>query len=248
VSITVQEMIAAIIILLVIVLNPAAANAGVVIERRITIGAPGAKSTVISQKLMVEGGKERFAINDQQSIVIDANAGTVTAIDYSGKFFRELAFRTVIGTTLDPNHLTYFAFKSTGKTRELLGFKCRDYYGGVYRGPLVTMTTACFSTNAAGSDEFSHFLKLVIQRLGRRARGLSVPAGVPLIIESTHRGNPSFTLPNVPENELLQFRNRIAKIPPQLTREEVTKIAAENISPEVFNIPAGYTRRGMEPD
>ena len=235
-------MIVIIAILLVTVLNQAGARAGVAIEQRVTTSDAGAKSFVINRKLMLQDDKEEFAISDWVSIVIDADAGTVTALDHKRKVFRELPLQRIIGTNADPNRLLYLLFKSTEKTRQLLGFKCRDSSAVMYSGPLMTTTTACLSTDATGSDEFSHFLKSMIQRgLGHRARAVSVPAGVPLIIESTNGANPSFTFPDVSQEELLKFKNRIAKI---ITREEVTKITSEKISPDVFTIPAGYTRQG----
>ena len=140
------------------------------------------------------------------------------------------------------------AFKSTDKTRELLGFKCRDYTGAIYSGPLMAATTACFSTDAAGSDEFTHFMQSMFRRSGKSGGAISFPAGVPLIIELTRGVNPSFVPADVPKEEAARFKSRIAKIPPQVTREEVTKITSEKLSPDAFNTPAGYVRVGREPD
>jgi hypothetical protein len=242
------EMICLMIILLVVTLDRRIANAGLVIEQRVTMGAAGAPGRTINRTLMVQGDKEKFEINDHQSLVFDASAETVTALDSQSKIFRELPFRKVMGTALDPNRLLYMAFKSTDSTREILGSKCQDYTSALYKGPLMVVTTACFSTSPAGSDEFSRLMKSVIQHLRRRARGVVLPDGIPLVIESTRRANPSFTPVDVPEKEALIFKSRIAKIPPQLTRQEVTKITSATLTPDVFNTPAGYTRRGAVPD
>jgi len=232
------------IVLVTSLMNPRWANGGVVIEQKVTTGAAGKPGRTINRTIMVQGDKEKFVVNDHVSIMIDAKAETVTLLDSQQKIFRELPFKKVMGTLFDPNHLLYLPFKSTDKTRRVLGFKCQDYTGAKYSGPLMTSVTACFSSDAPGLEDFSHFMKTELQRLGHRAHGVSVPAGVPLIIESSHGANPSFTMRDLPEKELLAFKSRIAKIPPQLTSEEVTKITSEKLTPDVFSTPAGYTRHG----
>src|SRR2546421_289769 len=97
-------MIGLIVICLAVIFNPLLANAGIVIEQRVTTGPAGGTGRATSRTLMVQDDKEKFVLNDRQSILIDANAGTVTAIDQGQKTFRELPFRKVMGTTLDPNH------------------------------------------------------------------------------------------------------------------------------------------------
>jgi len=237
-----------IIILLIAMFNPGTAKAGVVIEQRISIGAPGAPGSVRTSTLMLQDDKEKFQVDDHVSVVIDATDRTVTVLDGTHKSVRELPFKRVKWTSFDPNRLLNVPFKSTDKTRELLGFTCRDYTGASYSGPLMAATTACFSTDAAGSDEFTHFMQLMLRRPGKSGGAVSLPMGVPLIIESTRGVNPSFAPPDVPKEEAARFKSRIAKIPPQVTREEVTKITHEKIPPDAFNTPAGYVRVGREPN
>jgi hypothetical protein len=240
-----RTIICIVMIVLITMLNPERATAGVVIEQRITISAPGEPGSVRNRRLMLQGDMEKFQINDQASVVIDATNRTATMLDYANKTFRELPSESVIGTTLDPNDLLYIAFKGTDQTRDRLGYKCRNYTGVTYDGPTFTATTACFSTNAAGSDDFSHFIQSIV---GRYGRAMSVPAGVPLIIESTRRGNLAFSPPGLSAKEAVRFKNIIAKIPPQVTRVEVTKITSEKLSPDVFKTPAGYARSGPGPN
>lgn len=244
-------MIAITIILLIAILSPVMARAGVIIEQRITVGAPGAHRSVRTRTLMLQDDKEKFQVDDHVSVVIDASNRIVTLLDSGHKTFRELPFKIVIGSTLNPHHLLNVPFKSTDKTRELLGFRCRDYTGARYSGPLMAATTACFSTNAAGSDEFTHFMQLMLRRSGKSGGAISFPVGVPLIIESTRGVNPSFVpadVTDVTKEEAARFKSRIAKIPPQVTREEVTKITPEKLPPDSFNTPAGYVRVGREPN
>jgi hypothetical protein len=224
------------------------ASAGIVVDRTVTAASAAPPSRETHEKVIVQDDKELFQINDQQSVVIDADAASVTAIDRGRKIFRELPFRKVMGTTFDPNRFLYLPFKSTGKFRRILGLKCQDYVGEKIRGPLITSVTACFSSDAPGSEEFSHFMKAVVQRLGRRAEGVAVPEGFPLVVEVTHAINPSFTLAGVPPKELLRFRQRIARIPPQVTREEVTKLSSKKLAPDLFRVPLGYKRIGPLPD
>jgi hypothetical protein len=234
------------ILLAVAVLDPQTAKAGVVIEQRITVSTPGEPGSVRNRTLILQDNKEKFQIRDGVSIIIDANDRTVNLLDDGHKIFRELPFRKVIGSSLDPNSSLYLAFKTTDKTRELLGFKCRDYAGARYRGPLMASATVCFSTDAPSSKDFSHFVESTIPRAAQSSGSISVPAGVPLIIESSKGINPSFVRQDVPKEEAERFRSRIAKIPPQVTRVEVTKIESKQLSPEVFNIPTGYSRIGPE--
>ena len=241
-------MIAITIILLIAIFNPRIARAGVIIEQRITVCAPGAHRSVRTRTLMLQDDKEKFQVDDHVSVVIDATDRTVMVLDHTHKSFRELPFKIVRGSTLNPNHLLNVPFKSTDKTRELLGFKCRDYTGARYSGPLMAATTACFSTNAAGSDEFTHFMQSMFRRSGKSGGAISFPAGVPLIIELTRGVNPSFVPADVTKEEAARFKSRIAKIPSQVTREEVTKITPEKLPPDAFNTPAGYVRVGREPN
>ncbi len=83
---------------------------------------------------------------------------------------------------------------------------------------------------------------------GKSGGAISFPAGVPLIIELTRGVNPSFVPADVTKEEAARFKSRIAKIPPQVTREEVTKITPEKLPPDAFNTPAGYVRVGREPN
>jgi hypothetical protein len=226
--------------------NPPMVRAGVIIEERITAGTAGEPGSVRNRTLMLQDDKEKFQIRNGMSVVIDANDRTVTLFDESHKTFHELPFRRIVGSNLDPNGPLYLIFKTTDKTRELLGFKCRDYAGTRYRGPLMAATTACFSTDAPSSAEFSHFLQAAVRHVVQSGTSLSVPSGVPLIIQSTRGVNPSFFPADVPKEEAERFRSRIAKIPPEVTRVEVTKIESKPLSPDVFNIPTGYTRVGPE--
>ena len=237
-------MIGITIILLGATLNPPIAKAGMVIEQRITVGAPGAPGPVRNRTLMLQGDKEKFQVREGISVVIDANDRTVMLLDETHKTYHELPFARVIGSSLDPNSPLYLAFKTTDKTHELLGFKCRDYAGARYRGPLMAATTACFSTDAPSSAEFTHFVQSTVRRATQFGGSISLPSGVPLIIELTRGINHSFVPADVSKEEAERFRSRIAKIPPQITRVEVTKIESKQLSPEVFTIPTGYSRIG----
>ena len=192
-----RKMIAIMIILLIAILSPRMARAGVIIEQRITVGAPGAHGSVRTRTLMLQDDKEKFQVDDHVSVVIDASNRIATLLDSGHKTFRELPFNRARGTSLDPDRPLYMPFKSTDKTRELLGFKCRDYTGARYGGPLMAATTACFSTDAAGSDEFTHFMQSMLRRSGKSGGAISFPIGVPLIVESTRGVNPSFVVPQM---------------------------------------------------
>jgi hypothetical protein len=235
-------------VLLALLMNPRSVEAGVVIAQKITTSAAGSPGQTVNHTIMVQDDKEKFVVDAHVSIVIDLNAEKVTLLNSQHKVFRELPFKQVMGTLFDPNHFLYLPFKSTDKTRRVLGFKCQSYTGTKYSGPLMTSVTACFSSDAPGSEEFSHFLKTELERLGHRAQGVSIPAGIPLIIESTHGGNPSFTMRDIAEKDLLAFKSRIAKIPPQLTRQEVTKLTSVKLPLDAFSTPAGYTRQGPAMD
>jgi hypothetical protein len=230
------------------VLNVGIAKAGVVIEQRITVGNPGTPGAVRNRTVILQDNKEKFQIDDHVSLVIDANDRTATMLDDRRKTFRELPLRVGMTVGKDPAAFLRMPLKDTHKTRALLGFKCHDYTGATYSGPLMAATTACFSTDAPGSDEFSHFVQSTFGRLGQAGGAISVPAGVPLIIESTRGVNPSFWPQDVPKEEALKFKDRISKIPPEITQVEVTKITSKKLLPDVFNVPAGYKLVGRALD
>jgi hypothetical protein len=234
------------ITLLVTIFSSGIVEAGVIIEQKITQGAPGALGAVRKSTLMLQDDKVKFELRDRVSVVIDSDDQKVTVIDDGRKTFHELPFRKVVGTSFDPNRLLYTTFNGTDKTRVLAGFKCRDYAGARYNGPLMVATTACFSTDVAGSDDFTHFLKSMARHSRYPKAATSRPPGIPLIIESTRGINPAYVPPHVSTKEAERFKSTIAKIPPQTTRVEVTKITSEKFSPDAFNTPSGYKRVGRE--
>src|SRR5262249_25557017 len=157
----------------------------------ISVGNGAAPSSVRSRTLILQDDKEKFQITNGMTMVIDANDRTVMLLDDKHKMFTELPLRRVIGTSLDPNRDVYQAFKSSNRNRELLGFKCQDYTGQRDNGPLMTATTACFSANATGANDFDHFIKTIVLHSGR-LEGACIPAGLPLAIESKRGVNLSF--------------------------------------------------------
>jgi hypothetical protein len=198
---------------------------------------------------MLEGDKERFNLNDRVSIVIDADSRRATLLDALNKVFRQLPLKRVMETSWDPNQLLgNTAFKSTGKFRTLLGYQCRDYRGVRADGPTVVATTACFSASVAGAADFSRLLKLTAQHSRHPEWANSVPAGLPLLIETTRRANPAFPLPGFSAVNAAKLRNKMAKFPPQVERVVLTRISSQKLSPEVFDWPSGYSRRGEAPD
>jgi hypothetical protein len=241
-------MISIIFILLTFVLVPVTTNAGVVINQRTTFIASSSPGKTRNQTIMLQGDQEKFQIDDQRSVLFDTGKQTATMLDKASKTARELPLTKAIGApTWDPNHLLYVDFKSTDRTRELLGFKCREYNGAVYKGAFTAVVNSCFSTDAAGAGDFSQFMKSIVSDLGSRARAISIPPGVPLMVEATFRINPSFAPPGLSADEAFRLKDKLAKMPPRVTRVEVTKITPEKLSPEEFDIPAGYTRGAPPP-
>ncbi len=84
-------MIAITIILLIAILNPRIARAGVIIEQRITVCAPGAHRSVRTRTLMLQDDKEKFQVDDHVSVVIDATDRTVTVLDHGHKTLPRIA-------------------------------------------------------------------------------------------------------------------------------------------------------------
>jgi hypothetical protein len=236
------------VILVLTVLIPVRVKAGVVILQRVTISSPGEPGAVHNRTLMVQGDKERFTLGDHSSIVFDADNRIATMIDSLNRVFRQLPLNRLIGTSLDPNRVFYTAFKSTDKTHNLLGFKCRDYKGVSDYGPTLAATTVCFSTSAVGAGDFSHFLKLIAGQSQHPEQANLIPVGLPLNIESTRLGNPAFPLGDISAQDAARMRSTIARIPHQVEQVVVMKVTSEKLSPEVFNPPPGYSRRGPIPN
>jgi hypothetical protein len=244
-----SRIISIIAILAAVVLSPAISKAGVVIKQRTTFSSADSPEVVRNQTITLQGDKEKYQISDNQAVVFDASKQTATMLDHASKSARELPLRKAIGRpTLDPNHLLYLDFKPTDKTHELLGFKCREYTGTVYRGAFTAWVTSCFSTDAAGSKDFSRFMKSMVTDLGYLPHPISVPPGVPLAVQATVKVNPSFAPPGLSPSEASRFKNQLESMPARVTKVEVTRITSEKLSPDVFDIPAGYTLGSPLPD
>ena len=240
-------IIGATIIMLITLLGPRLARAGVVIEQKISVGSSAAPGSVKTRTVMLQDDKEKFQIANGLTVIIDANDRTAMLLDDKSKIFTQLPLRRVIGTNLDPNRDLYLAFKSSNRNRELLGFKCQDYAAEKHNGPLLWATTACFSTKATGADDFQHFITALVSHSGR-LEGASIPAGLPLAVESKRGVDTSFVPPDVSKQEAQRFQRQISHIPTQITRVDVTRITSAKLSSDTFNAPPGYTRRGPRPD
>ena len=239
-------MICIIIVLFFAIFPPGMAAAGVIIQQKITMGHPGKPGSVTHRELIFQDDKEKFSINDHVSAVFDARNRTAILLDSAHKMFRELPTTAAPALMLDPNHLLYATFKSTGKTHTILGYRCRDYSATSYGNPLIIATIACFSTQPAGAREFHHFVQAVLKS-GPHQTTNSLPPGMPLMIESIGTVNLAIVPPDVSPQEAARFKNRIAKIPPQVTHVEVTKITSKKLPPQEFGVPPGYTRQGPAP-
>jgi hypothetical protein len=225
-------------------LSPGVAGSGVVIEQRATISSIGVPGGVTNHILMLEGDREKFQFDDRISVVLDAHNQTATVLDRSARTFHVMPLQNILGTMVDPNRLLYVAFKRGDKKRELLGSKCQEYTNLRYHGAALVVTSACFSIQAAGSDDFSRFIKSMVQILRLPERWVSIPVGLPLEIQSTSKGNLTYHFPGLSVEQEAHIRSTIAHIPTDVTQIVVTRITSEKLEPDVFNTPVGYTRVG----
>jgi len=225
-------------------IGPGIARAGVIIQERIGLEQSGSPPSVSSRALMIQGEKEKVQVNDHLWMILDATDQTATVVNSGLRAFRQFPLRAIAGSTLDPDRLLYTVFKITSKTHTLLGSKCRDYTANSHGVTMVTATTACFSTGVTGSTDFNRFIRTVLQQRSYGSGAPSIPEGLPLTIESIRTVNPSIVPTDIPKEEAVRFEKRIASIPPEITRVEVTKISAANLAADEFTIPAGYSRIG----
>jgi hypothetical protein len=227
-----------------VILSPRIATSGIIIEQKTTIRSAGAPGEVANRTLILQGDQEKFLFDDRISVVLNADNQTATILDRTARTFHALPLGKILGTMADPNRLLYVTFRSTDETRELLGSKCQDYTNMRYHGATLVVTNACFSTQATGSDDFSRFIKSMVRNLRLPERWVSIPAGLPLEIESTRKGNLAYHFPDLSVEQEAHIRSTIAHIPTDLTQVVVTRITSEKLAPDVFNTPVGYTRIG----
>jgi hypothetical protein len=189
----------------------------------------------------VQGSTEKLQLNQHFSVIFRADKQTATVIDDKTRTFQQLPLKRVVATIQDPNYPLYLVFKGTGRTRKILGFRCRDYEGSGTRGSFLLTATACFSTEAPGSDDFGHLMKSMIRVWGKEGERLSFPAGVPLAIEWSVRVSPNFGPPDLSPQEAMRFKSAILKLQPQSTQMLVTRISSRKVAREALEPPASYT-------
>jgi hypothetical protein len=231
------------VVLLAAIFNAASAAGGVVIEQKIALSSQGVPPKVRTRTLMIQGGQEKFELDQHRSVVLDAKSQTATVLNNVRRTFEEMPLNKVTGSPGDPNYSLYSGLTSTGKMRDVLGLRCRDYSGSRHPGSFILATTACLSTDAAGAPEFSEFIKIVGQASSKRSAPSTIPFGVPLLIDSSLSVDPAFGPSELSAREAKRLRTAILKLPPQVMHTVVTRIISQTLPPETFTPPPGYTRR-----
>jgi len=231
---------------LLLMLGASPVSAGVVITKKQTFGGV-TPPRVVEQTVMIQGNKEKLII-ERLVILIDLDARKQYFLDESSKSYSERDYpgknprtpagagRAVIGGE----------FAKDGTSRTIAGHKC-DQYSGTTSNPLGELTiTMCVSARAPGAAEVVEFERKhqeILKEAGIEYTA-SIPRGVPLQTTTSMKSAPP-PMTDVPAQIAERARAMLAKRSPMDSSIEVIKIVAKKLAPEVFQVPAGYSRKSF---
>ncbi len=186
---------------------------------------------------MIEGCHERIEAG-RQTILIDANRGTVQILNGSTRTYSENAFDH-LPANAHPN--ANLRFVPTGKTRTIAGFNCKVFVASSNTAESNQTITGCFSTSVPGWQEYRQFNRLLMLRAGRNAGNSGLPPGLPLFIVTTIE--PHYRVSSgIPQSRRLEIERKLNNGPVQAIAEQVTAIKKVALKPSMFAVPSGYTQ------
>jgi Domain of unknown function (DUF4412) len=220
------------------------AFAGIVVtQQRETRTDAGVRKS--EETLMVQGHAQKLVTPDRV-VITDLDKGMTYEIQPRHKTYYEM---TIPPTGVASSQLkltaTKVAYKRTGKTRTVNGYKCEEYTG-IGRSRLATFTIRqCISHTAPGAKEVSAFEKLLNAKLKGSAEGSTGDVPIGLAIQSTSTLRPEDINPpagSTPQEAALLKQANAGKRPVS-TVVTVTKIEEKKLPPDTFQIPSGFTQR-----
>ncbi len=220
------------------------ARAGVVLDEQVTTTESNGPAVTRTRELLVQGNKEKV-VSGRNMFVIDLDRGTMMLIDPNRKAYAEMPFPPH-QMLMNPGQQLDLNFKKTGKASKVLGYACEEYRGGGKTAMAEVSTSGCFSTSAPGAAEFSKFTKTMGLKLkSAKAMAGTMPNGIPLTMDSTHKINAGFSVPGMAPDQAARLKELMAKQGPQTTKTVVIKIATRDLPADTFEPPAGYEHRNV---
>jgi hypothetical protein len=214
--------------------GPALALGGVVIEEQQVVDQPNGGKVTLARIVMIEGDRQKFIIgNGGRTAITDLGNGTMTMVDSTHKAYAEIPFppKSRPGAAI--------TLKKTGAHDRLIGYACDVYSGsGTVGGNAVSMT-GCFSRSAPGASDYSAFQRKLADEVkaATSSNPIELPEGVPLTLAviTTKGGTPAAPGQTAKTNQMThrQFT----------TRTTVTRITSRTLTPDSFEVPAGYRKQ-----
>jgi hypothetical protein len=224
---------------------PAAAGVVITQKQHVTSGANTRDS---EQTISVQGNRQKM-VTERHTIITDLDKGKMYVLDPKAKTYFEIEFppQGPMAQMMAASQSSAMNFKAAGTTREIAGYKCKDYNGGGHMMSGDYSVKECFSKNAPGAEEFTAFEKNMTDKLKSASTSTpsgEVPGGVPLALESTMKmGNVSIS--GMPPEQLAKINEMMAKRPPVTTTTVVEKIETKQLADSDFAVPEGFTKKDI---
>ena len=220
------------------------AAAGVVITQKQHVSS-GTNTRDSEQTISVQGNKEKL-VDERHTIILDLDKGMMYSLDPKAKTYFEIEFSPK-GPQAAMMAEAGMNFKKAGTTREIVGYKCTDYEGGMHVMAGDYTVKECFSTSAPGAEQFAAFEKNIGDKLkgaGNPQASGEIPGGVPLAQDSTIKMG-KLNIPGMAPDQVARFNEMVAKRPPVTTSTVVEKIEAKKLAEADFAIPSDFTKRDL---
>ena len=224
---------------------PAAAGVVITQKQHVTSGTNARDS---EQTISVQGNKQKM-VTERHTIITDLDKGMMYVLDPKGKTYFEIEFppKGPMATMMAASQNAAMNFKKTGTSRDIAGYKCNDYDGGVHMMQGDYTVKECFSTGAPGAEEFAAFERNMAAKLKSASSSTAsgeIPGGVPLALDSTMKMG-KVNIPGMAPDQAAKINEMMAKRPPVVTTWQVEKIEAKKLAESDFAIPEGFTKKEM---
>jgi len=225
---------------------PAAAGVVITQNQHVTNGTNTRDAT---QTISVQGNKQKTE-TETHTIVTNLDKGVMYVIDPKAKTYFQIEFppKGQMGEMMAASQSAAKNFKKAGSTREIAGYKCTDYDGGGHLTQGDYKVRECFSTTAPGAEEFAAFEKNMGDKLksagASQPSGGEIPPGMPLATESTMKmGHVS--MPGMAPEQAAKLSEMMAKRPPVVMTQTVSKVETKKLADSDFEVPAGFTKKEL---
>jgi hypothetical protein len=202
------------------------------------------KTEVILETLAMEGGRQSI-VNQDQSVIVDADAGKVYSINHATRTYSVRDIRQTSGqqTSASPA-LTQPKVKALDKFRTIAGYRCQIYESVINTPKGTQVTHACFADAVPGLDDYRAFMA-ALKKLGlapaSQGEGENFPSGLPLYSKTSLKVTYEPPKELKPE-QVARFKRLLAAQPPRVTEETVTRIRVSALPLSTFEIPKGYVQ------